>query len=589
MNNDLIRPENRDELEESVPVRTLSQASDGQLEATRREAFARLYGATAPLRDRFKRNDLFFQQRHWELLGRRDDAGRAGLTPVTPVLYSTIDSVHSDIMDAYPDTAILGETAADAPQAAVLTDLLRYIRNRRRYRRVWRDWSLSLLIHGTAVQEVFWDKTLLGGLGDVNVQPWSVRNFLWNPVVENVQDSEVVFKVCFKPAEWVEARYPGGPFPRGTPCEYDAFYGGGRRTDPGGPVMISEMWWKEFSPDGASGVSLPRVYMARFAGDRLLERFTGEPVYGHGLYPFVVTGLVPVEGQAWGLGLPDLYGDMQSTVDRLDQILLENAELSSRVRLLVGNAAQINENELTDWNSHLVHGERVDETAVRWFQPKPLSAHTMALMQHKMDALKEESGQNAFVRGEGGKSVTAASAIMALQEAGSKRSRNIIGKLYDAFADVTDMMIRLIAEGYTEQRTFLIAGADGLSDRTVSAADTRRRTGEEETPIEFNIAVHIQKQTPYRSAYNDERLLQLLEMGAIGARTAVELMDFERKDEVLAAIEREESRSDLVGGLVRQNVMQRAALGRPIPDIGDAADQTCDNAERRVKGACTWI
>jgi hypothetical protein len=568
-----------------VPVGVLSRASDAELEATQAALFARMYGATAALRERFKRNDLFFQQRHWELTGRRSEATRAGLTPVTPVLFSTIDSLHADIMDAYPDVVVLGETADDAQKAAVMTDLLRYIRSRRRYRRVWRDWSLSLLVHGTAVQEVYWDKTLLGGLGDINVQHLSVRNFLWDPIVEDIEDSEAVFKICFKPAQWVADRYPDAPAPSAGPYGREAFYNDVRFADPAErPVMITEMWWKQFERPGDGLPPQPAVYMARFAGGRLLERFTDETVYAHGRYPFVVTSLVPIEGQAWGLGIPDLYGDMQSTVDRLDQILLENAELSSRVKLLVNHSAQIDENELSDWSASLIHGERIDEGAVRWFQPKPLSPHTMALMQAKMSALKEESGQNAFVRGEGGKAVTAASAIMALQEAGSKRSRNIIGKLYDAAADVADMMIRLIAEGYTERRTFLIAG--DAAQRSVSAADTRR-AGKDDEPIEFSVSVHVEKQVPYRAVYHDERIMQLVNIGAISPRAAVELMDFERRDEVLAAIARDDERQSLIAGLIRQNVRQRAALGQPIPVPGArAGDMTASwrgmAAEERI-------
>jgi len=553
-----------------VRLNQLSGATDEQLGKLKSRYLKQYFYASSMLRKRYKRNDLFYQLRHWELLTNPDEATSAGLTPVTPVLFATIDSIHADIMDAYPEATILGETVEDAPQGEIITDTVEFVYNRRRYRRTWRDWALSLLIHGTAIHEVFWDKTLYNGLGDINVQYWSARNFLWNPIVANIQGSEMVFKVTFKPAELVEARYPGKKIERDSftaDSMHEEYYNRspGNEHD-GKPVMITDMWWREFDDDGKAS-----VYMAKFAGGTLLERRTNESVYGHGMYPFVATACFPIEGQVHGMGFPDVFGDMQSTIDRLDQIMISNAELSSKVKLLVSAQAEVNEEELRDWNSPLVHGTRVSDDVLRWFQPKPLSPYTMQLQRNKIDDIKEESGQNAFVRGEGGKSVTAASAIMALQEAGSKRSRNIVTNLYDAFADVTDMVIKLIGEFYTEGRTFVITGKDGTMDnRTVSAADTMRNG---ETPIEFDIQVHVQKQVPYKSVYMDERLVQLVQLQAIPGKVAVQLMDFDRKDEVIAAMDAYDQEKALIQMLFEQVVELRQRLGLPIPEMPGGGGQ----------------
>lgn len=572
-------------------VYNLSSASDEQLEATCGHWFTRLYGATSVLRERFRRHDMFYEQRHWDLL-EQNEAAAAGLKPVTPVLHSTIDSIHSDIMDSYPEATLLGEKKAHVGKAQILADLLKYIHNRRQYRKVWRDWSLSLLVHGTGVQEVFWDKSIGNGLGDVNVQYWSVRNFLWNPNVENIQDSEVVFKVCFKPREWVESHFPEYRNPNGrdyVPLPEDSFSNFypasifGAAEDK--PVMVTEMWWKEFERDEESGTMQSKVFMAKFAGGRLLERYTNEPVYAHGMYPFVVTALFPVEGQAWGLGLVDLYGDLQSTIDRLDQIMLANAEISSSFKLLVSKQAGIDVNALMDWSRKIIEGDNIRDDAVRWFFPEPLPPQVMALKRAKQDDIKEESGQNAFVRGEGGKSVTAASAIMALQEAGSKRSRNIVAKLYDAFAEVVNMEIALIDENYTEQRTILISDEAGEAkgDMVVSSALTTRDE-DGNVPIEFKVSVHIQKQLPYKSAYNDEKIIQLLQMGAIHPKVALKAMDFDRKQEILGYQAEYDQERLLIEQLVARIAQLEGPEGAPPPEalMGNGGGQGQSAAPGRV-------
>lgn len=556
-----------------VSIFKLSGASDKQIEATFRKWFELYYSSSISLREKFKRNDIFYQLRHWELVSKRDEWAKMGFDPVFPVLYSTIDGTHSDLMDAMPEPVLLGEQAQDAPKAKVLTQLTRYILNRRRYSRTWRDAALSLLVYGTAVQETFWDKTLLGGLGDVNVQTWNVRNFLWNPTVEDIQDSEAVFKVSFQPFELMRARYPDVQIDRGTDVyDYHSFYTPKfDKSSQDRPVMVTEMWWKEYE-NNALGVALPKLYMAKFVGSTLVESFTEKPVYDHGAYPFVTATLTPVAGQVWGLGFPDLFGSMQQITDMLNRIMIENAEASSKIRLLVNQAAGINERELMDWSNPIVHGDRIDDNALKMMHNKPLAGQTFALMQYAIDAMKEESGQNAFVRGEGGKSVTAASAIMALQEAGSKRSRNIVSRMYDAFQDVVDLMLRLIAQFYDEERTFAIT--EPGQEPVDVAVDRSQFARDDGTQIEFDISVNVQKKVAYKSVYNDERIFQLLQIGAISPAIAIKMMDFDRKDEFLAAIAEEQQQQAIMQELLARHIEQKVASGEPVPEFPGQAGGT---------------
>ena len=92
----------------------------------------------------------------------------------------------------------------------------------------------------------------------------------------------------------------------------------------------------------------------------------------------------------------------------------------------------------------------------------PGSTLPSMVQQHlllKIQMMKEESGQNQSNRGEGGKGVTAASAIVALQEAGSKRSRNLISHFYDCFFEVVWLMASRVRQFYDEGRVFRVRAA----------------------------------------------------------------------------------------------------------------------------------
>lgn len=57
--------------------------------------------------------------------------------------------------------------------------------------------------------------------------------------------------------------------------------------------------------------------------------------------------------------------------------------------------------------------------------------------------------------------MTAASAIAALQEAGSKLSRDMLKSSYRAFAQVNYLCVELIRQFYQEERWFRVVGETG--------------------------------------------------------------------------------------------------------------------------------
>jgi len=78
-----------------------------------------------------------------------------------------------------------------------------------------------------------------------------------------------------------------------------------------------------------------------------------------------------------------------------------------------------------------------------------------------IEELKETRGNRDFSQGGTTSGVTATSAIAALQEAGSKLSRDMIKGSYHAFTQIACLVIRLIRQFYDEPRAFRILGEQG--------------------------------------------------------------------------------------------------------------------------------
>lgn len=492
------------------------------------DLFDEFYSDTLEFRKKCIDNEEFYRANHWANIPTKPDEPQ----PVTPVLFSTIESLLGDIMDAYPEPIILGEEEQDDKIAGEVSDIINYIIKRRRYRSIYRDKCRQALKKGVSVQEVYWDTTLYNGLGDINIRQWDILNFLWDPKSETLQDGRAVFKFGFYTKEYLLTHYPFAEdllkpdvytrlsYIQNTACDDD--------------VMIMDYWYKEYDENG-----LAHVHMAKLCGHVLLENSKDTSPYGmqlSGKYPFVMESPYPLEGQPIGFGIIDLFKNLQIYADKLDQIILKNALMSSKLKLLVNRNSDIDEGALNDWSKEIIKANRIDDSAIRWFQPASLNPYVLTHYNSKLEAIKEESGQTEFTRGESGKGVTAASAILALQEAGSKRSRMLIDKFYDGFEELIRLIIDLICENYTEQRRFRITGEKG--SRTVCIKNTDLMKGSKDLNrfIDFDINIAVQKQTPYKTLYQNELALELLKAGIIVDTEALSMMTFTGKDALIKTV-----------------------------------------------------
>ena len=172
------------------------------------------------------------------------------------------------------------------------------------------------------------------------------------------------------------------------------------------------------------------------------------------------------------------------------------------------------------------------------------------MLNNKIDELKETSGNRDFVQGGTTNGVTAASGIAALQESGSKLSRDMIKSAYRAFQEECYLVIELIRQFYTEERTFRITGEDGKAEyvgfdnHSIQAAEQPGDFGTmptERVPV-FDVIVSAQKSSPYNRLAQNELAKELYGMGmfrpdmADQALTCMRMMDFSGKEMVMSRI-----------------------------------------------------
>ena len=264
----------------------------------------------------------------------------------------------------------------------------------------------------------------------------------------------------------------------------------------------------------------------------------------------------------------------QEYIDRLDKVILEHG-LMNRPRYFSTNSTNINEEEFTDLSKTIVHvaGNDVSEATIRQIEPPQISDIVYTQRDAKVNELKETSGNRDFSQGSTSSGVTAASAIAALQEAGSKLSRDMIKGTYTAYQNVVRFTVELIRQFYDLPRCYRITKENGSAEYVQMTNEGLKNQmmpglpGEDfsvRRPV-FDIKISAQKASPYSRIAQNELAKELYGLGIFNPQMAdqalcvLKMMDFDRKDEVMKMIEQNGTMYQTMQSM-QNTMMQMAAL-----------------------------
>jgi hypothetical protein len=230
---------------------------------------------------------------------------------------------------------------------------------------------------------------------------------------------------------------------------------------------------------------------------------------------------------------------------------MKNMLANARPRYFVRNDGGVNEQEFSDTNNELIHVDgNLGQDSIYPVQPNTLNNIYLEVLNRKVDELKETTGNRDISTGGTTSGVTAASAIAAMQEAGSKLSRDNNKASYRAFRKLCLMIVELIRQFYDLPRCFRIMGENGAA-RFVQYSNSGilpQFQGNDlgmdmgyRLPL-FDIEVTAQKQSPYSKMSQNELALQFFGAGffnpaiADQALACIDMMDFDRLHFVMQKI-----------------------------------------------------
>ncbi|MCK6203935.1 hypothetical protein KZX50_00540 [Bacillus infantis] len=480
----------------------------------------------APEEKKWARQEDYYIGDQW----KSKPAYEGQVQPVTNICFSIVESIIPQLTDNRPQIVCLPTEPNDEKKAEVLTNIIEY---------VWdvRDMDYKLILnertrikHGMGIYKVFWNPELLNGLGDIDIINVPLDQFFISPRAKSVQDSDYVIYASQKSVEYIKKRYGKDVQTDNKYDEISVFDDTDDSPKRDNKVLLIEYWTKENG----------EIRLVTIAGDTVLR--DEKSFYKHGRYPFVAIPAFPVEKKFWAMGVLAQIMSPQMIVNLLDQQILDNARLGGNGTILNGAGSGLNKRNMTNLPYKILDVN--DPNAVKFEMGQGIPTFIPNHLEVKKRDAEAVSGIHDVTQGKAPAGVTAASAILALQESANQRVR-LLGRTLEAgLKEIGELIIELVREFYTEERYIRVLGENYKASFIKFKSDDLKEvkeypdpvTGEKETieiDPDFDIRVEVGSSMQYSKAFIYEQAKELFGMGVIDEIALLEVVKFPKAEEVL--------------------------------------------------------
>ena len=500
------------------------------------------------LEDRIIENEEWYKLRHWECMRKTT---QQEVEPTSAWLFNAIANKHADAMDNYPAPNILPREEGDKEQAERLSSIIPVILDQCDFEQVYSDvWDYKLKA-GTGVYGIFWDKNKHNGLGDISINRVDLLCLFWESGITDIQRSRNLFHVELVDNDALQGMYPQLTGKLSTPTVDIAKYIYDDAVDTTNKSVVVDWYYKKHQ----NGKTI--LHYCKYVNDEVLFATENDPefaergLYDHGLYPFVFDPLFKVEGTPAGFSYIDVGKSAQEFIDRGNAAIMKNMLVNAKPRYFIRKDGAVNEEEYADTNKDFIHVDgNLGQDSIIPVKGNTLNDVYLVTLDRKIDELKETTGNRDISTGGTTSGVTAASAIAAMQEAGSKLSRDGNKASYRAYRKIILIVIELIRQFYDLPRQFRIIGENGAEKfvQFSNAGIQPQAQGNafgidlgDRVPM-FDISVSAEKRSPYSRMAQNELALQFYNAGffspanADAALAALDMMDFDRKQFIMNKI-----------------------------------------------------
>lgn len=383
---------------------------------------------------------------------------------VTNIIHPIIESQISDLTDKPFSTLAEGREPGDDMYSEDVQHAMDFVLDRNQF-----PTKLDLSEHdrlelGTTIVKVYFDSEALDGKGLPTFDIVSPSNFFPDPkwtATHLLQECEFIIHAVPRPLSWIRAKFPklGKYVQRETTCPYDPDLDTTNfKTDEVEPETSMKALLIECYMRDANG----SVYCVHVANNILLEDsrevLKEKKLQRYDKFPFVAIPCYTQRGTGWGQGDVELLIPTQDIVNELDDQIRMNARLMGNPQIIVGQNAGKGF-DIRKWTNKA--GLRIpmrDQNAYSVVQGANIARDIPERREKAFEEANIISGRPDVSRGEAPGQITAAAAIMALQQAGQKAVIHKAKQWKQGWSRVLELLYDEMIENWDEPMWIRING-----------------------------------------------------------------------------------------------------------------------------------
>lgn len=385
---------------------------------------------------------------------------------ISNMVFSTIETIRPIMVDNNPKFLAIPNTPTGMEFSADIQVALDYEWDREKMPTKLPAQLIPMLVYGTAVWFVQWNGKE-GEYGEINIKPVDPFNIFPDPLADSVENAEFIVYATYKHANQVKQMFPekasaieGSRITMSElVAERDA-----KDSSEENQVLVLEMWCRDWtsideSIEGEKKLKYPGGRVITCLPDLGILLSDKKNPYKDGRFPFVLMKNYDIPFEFWGVGEVEQILSPQHYINELTNQIIDNAKSTANMQWIIDKNAGIGQGKLTNRPGLVIR--KTPGAEVRRDAPPAMPTYVRETIDVLKHDVQDISGVFDSLKGEKAGSVTAASAILALQEASQARIRLKIKLMETYLSDLATIVYSRMQQFWKLDRWVRVTDIEG--------------------------------------------------------------------------------------------------------------------------------
>ena len=424
--------------------------------------FKQAYVAKAPLMDKWKEYMSAYKGTYFQNKNLPDYKSNE----ISNHVFSTIETIRPIMTDNNPKFLAVPSTPAGMEFSADVQTALDYEWDREKMPLKLPAQLIPMLVYGNAVWFVQWDGKD-GEYGNISIKPVDPFNIFPDPLAESIDNSEFLVYATYRKANQIKQQFPEKASAiegsRITMSELVAERDNNDTQD-ANQVLILEMWCRDWTTmdetiEGEKKLKYPKGRVITCLPELGILLSDKKNPYKDGKFPFVLMKNYDIPFEFWGVGEVEQIMSPQHYVNELTNQIIDNAKNTANMQWIIDKNSGIGQGKLTNRPGLVIR--KTPGSEVRRDTPPAMPNYVREQIEVLKKDIQDISGVFDSLKGEQQGSVTAASAILALQEASQARIRLKIKLMEASLSELAQIVYSRMQQFWKLDRWVRITDVEG--------------------------------------------------------------------------------------------------------------------------------